>query len=108
MQRRLLVSPLRNFCYNADMVANAVSTILERVFEPGTPNLPPEAARSFLQIRFSDADTARMTTLATKGRQGGLTAEERDELEGYLQVGMLIDLLQSKARISLAADHPVA
>ena len=83
------------------MVANAASAILERVIQPRSPDLSPEAARAFLRFQFRDADRARMTELATKANQGSISPTEREELDGFMEVGLLIDLLQSKARLSL-------
>lgn len=42
-----------------------------------------------------------MNELAEKNRAGELTAEEQTELHCYLRVGSLLDLLHSKARLSL-------
>jgi hypothetical protein len=42
-----------------------------------------------------------MAELATKARQGVLSAQEKEVLDGFIEVGLLIDLLQSKARLSL-------
>jgi hypothetical protein len=83
------------------MVASAASTILDRVIDPHNPDLSPEAAHAFLRIRFRQTDHERMTELTTKSREGNISESEREELEGYMEVGLLIDLLQSKARISL-------
>jgi hypothetical protein len=90
------------------MVANAASVILERVIQPQTPDLTPDAARGLLQLRFSTADHDRMTDLATRSRGGRLTASEREELDAYIEVGLLIDLLQSKARLSLRGKAATA
>jgi hypothetical protein len=90
------------------MVANAASAILERVIQPRTPDLTPEAARGLLQLQFSPTDHARMTELTTRAREGRLTADEQEELDAYVEVGLLIDLLQSKARLSLKGHPPRA
>jgi hypothetical protein len=83
------------------MVANAVSTILDRMIEPQSPNLTPDAARALLSIQFPDAERIRMSKLVEKAGLGSLNAAEKEELDGYMEVGLLIDLLQSKARLSL-------
>jgi hypothetical protein len=42
-----------------------------------------------------------MNLLASKARQGSLNVRQEAELENYRQVGRLLELLQSKARLSL-------
>jgi hypothetical protein len=42
-----------------------------------------------------------MHVLAVKNQEGKLTGQEEAELQGYLHVGLLLDLLRSKARLSL-------
>jgi uncharacterized protein YnzC (UPF0291/DUF896 family) len=77
------------------------SEILERVIAPNNPDFTPEAARSLLQLRFSAEDISRMNELAAKARAGALTDDEERMLEGFRFVGAMIDLLHSKARLSL-------
>lgn len=75
--------------------------ILSRVIGPENPSFTPEAARSVLELRFSDADTDRLNELAAKARQGSLSEDEESQLHGYLFVGAMVDLMHSKARLSL-------
>jgi len=75
--------------------------ILTRVIGPENPTYTPETARSILQMRFADPDIHRMNELAAKAHQGSLTDSEEKQLHGYLFVGAMLDLMQSKARISL-------
>jgi hypothetical protein len=87
------------------MVAATLSPeveILTRLIGPDNPSFTPEAARSILQLRFSDEDTQRMDELASKARAGSLTDAEETQLHGYMFVGAMVDLLHSKARISLS------
>jgi len=42
-----------------------------------------------------------MNVLAAKARQGTLSADEAEQLDNYRGVGRLLELLQSKARVSL-------
>jgi hypothetical protein len=77
------------------------ATILSRVIEPRRGIWSREAAESILKFDFPTSDVRRMNSLAAKGRQGELTAEEEAELESYREVGRLLELLQSKARLSL-------
>ncbi|MCC6421680.1 MAG: hypothetical protein IT429_25965 [Gemmataceae bacterium] len=75
--------------------------IWSRVLQPEQNGLSPDAARSILQLRFSDQDRARMNELAEKNQEGRLSADERKELESYVKVGDVLSLLHLKARRSL-------
>ena len=75
--------------------------ILSRVIGPDNPSFTPDAARSILELQFADSDRDRMDELAAKARQGSLTVDEEKQLHGYLFVGSIVDLLHSKARLSL-------
>ena len=90
------------------MTASTISQeteILSRVIAPDNPNLSSEAARSILALRFSDADNEQMNALAAKNRLGGLDAQEKSLLNAYLVVGSLVDLMHSKARLSMAKNR---
>jgi hypothetical protein len=77
------------------------SAILSRIIQPENGDWSREAAESILKLRFPMADTHRMNELAAKARRGALSGEEQVENEGYMRAGRLVELLQSKARISL-------
>jgi hypothetical protein len=86
------------------MTASTISQeteILSRVIAPDNPDLSAEAARSILALRFTDADNERMNLLAAKARQGEIGVQEESLLNAYLLVGSLVDLMHSKARLSL-------
>lgn len=80
------------------MVANIDSAIWDRAIAPAWRELKPEVARALLDIRFNDADMARMNQLAAAARDGSLSAEERAELDSYNRIGHVLALLHSKAR----------
>ena len=63
--------------------------------------LSPEAAEFLLAIDFGESDRQRMLQLADRSEAGTLTAEEQIEFDGYLHVGNLLAVLQSKARLAL-------
>lgn len=75
--------------------------ILERVIRPTQSDLSPSAARSILGLAFPDKDRRRMHELALRGQGGVLTPAERAELDNCRRVGRLLELMQSKARLSL-------
>ena len=77
------------------------ATILSRVIEPRRGTWSKEAAESILKFDFPPSDIRRMNSLAAKARQGELTAEEEAELDSYREAGRILELLQSKARLSL-------
>jgi hypothetical protein len=79
--------------------------IMADVIGPERGDLPPAVAKSVLTWEFPDRSLARMDELAERNRCGSISPTERDELDKYLRVGSLINLLQAKARLSLVASN---
>jgi hypothetical protein len=77
------------------------AAILARVIQAKKPTLSSEAARALLDLKFTEEDRTRMHELAVKNQQGALSSVEEHELDSYVRVGRLLDLLSAKARISL-------
>ena len=75
--------------------------VWERTIRPDQADLSADAARYFLKLQFADADRARMNELAAKARSGTLAREEETELANYMQLGWFLDIVKSKARLSL-------
>ncbi len=75
--------------------------ILTRAIKPRKKGLSPEIAQALLDIQLDDVDRVRLHELVLKNQSGTLTGKERLELDSYLNIGMFIDLLQAKARLSL-------
>jgi hypothetical protein len=67
--------------------------------------MTPEAARAILQLGYPETDHARMAELARKSNEGELTADERDELKGYVLVGEVLAMMKAKAHLSLRAHN---
>ena len=86
---------------NPSITTDRGAEILARTIMPGEGNLPVEAARSILRFQLAQADYERVNELAAKARAGTLSAEERLELDEYERVTCLVELMQSKARLSL-------
>lgn len=63
--------------------------------------LSPAAAEYLLSIRFREQDVERMNELSELARRGALTPEQELELDGYIHVGNMLAILQSKARRTL-------
>lgn len=88
------------------MVAPAINSeadIWAEVISADDGNLSPELARMVLKWKFSRRTQSRITRLAQRNQSGKITDVERIELDRFLRVGTLIDLMQAKARLSLAA-----
>jgi len=75
--------------------------ILGRVIDPQNPSFTREAAQSVLGLQFPVSDVNRMNALAEKARGASLEVTETEELNSYLLIGAVLDLMHSKARISL-------
>ena len=84
------------------------SDILEDLIVPDRPDLPPEAARAILELRFNESAQTRIRALLDKNNLGTITTNERDELEKYLRVGQFVDLMHAKAHLSLKRSQPGA
>jgi hypothetical protein len=82
------------------------AAILSRVIRPDNGTWSREAAESIMEFYFPPADVRRMNALAAKARQGTLSDTEEAQLESYRGVGLLLELLQSKARLSLKRPNP--
>ncbi|SPE55499.1 conserved hypothetical protein [Verrucomicrobia bacterium] len=75
--------------------------ILSRVIRPDRGTWSRAAAQAVLEFDFAPADVRRMNTLAAKAHRGALSVTEEAELDNYRRAGRLLELLQSKARLSL-------
>jgi hypothetical protein len=82
---------------------NTEVAILGRVLESQSGDLPAAAAQAWLNLRFPENDATRLRELSAKAKLAELSAQEEALLENYLHVGRLIDLMKSKARLSLKA-----
>lgn len=66
----------------------------------------PTAARALLKLQFAESDRERMSELASKARQGMLSADEGREADAFERVGCVLDILHSKARRVLNRRKP--
>ena len=82
-------------------VADRGSEILIRAIKPDAAGLSADAARAMLKFRLGQHDNDRVNELAAKARAGDLTAAERAELDDYERITALLEIMQSKARLSL-------
>lgn len=80
---------------------NSEAAIWARLMQAQKDELSSEAAAFLLTINFDEADRRRMQELAERSEAGTLTAEEQTEFDGYLHIGNLLAVMQSKARLAL-------
>lgn len=77
------------------------AAIFSRMIRPEQGDMSDDAARSILRLAFSQYDRDRMHALAQKGQQGTLTDAETRLIDSYCRLGHLLEMMQSKARLSL-------
>jgi len=77
------------------------SAILTRAIKPRGKTLSAPVAKALLAMQLDENDLARLRELARLNQAGKLSPDESQELQSYLNVGMLLDLLQPKARLSM-------
>ena len=75
--------------------------IWRRVIRPETAGWSRAGAEAILQLDFQAEDDARMHELLERAKEGDLSPEEAAELENYRHVGTTLELMQSRARLSL-------
>jgi hypothetical protein len=79
----------------------ASTTLLERMVDPISRVLTPEAARRILEVQADDEMQQRIDDLADKCNEGTHTAEERAEYQSDVTWFNILTLLQAKARTFL-------
>jgi hypothetical protein len=72
-----------------------------RLFQSIEPAMRAEAAHAILSMKFPARDIARVRKLAEKARAGELTPDEQFEAETYGELGSILSIMQSKARMAL-------
>lgn len=83
---------------------NTEAAILARVIQSDEQELGPEVARYLLAMKLPSADEERVNQLSAKARAGSLAENEAQELDSYLHIGILLGVMQSKARRLLATE----
>ncbi len=82
--------------------------ILDEVVEPSRSTFSRQVAEEFRSLRFNETATERIRELLQKKNAGTISEVEKATLDNYLRVGEFLDLLQSKARVSLLNIEPEA
>ena len=80
---------------------NSEAAIWTRLMQVQKDVLSPDAAEFLLAMDFGEGDRQRMLQLAERSEAGTLTGEEQIEFDGYLHVGNLLAVMQSRARLAL-------
>jgi hypothetical protein len=75
--------------------------ILEQIFVPKACKMSPDAARTVLSFKLQPAHKRRMAILLQATKDDALNAEQAMELESFLSVGRVLDLLHLRARKTL-------
>ena len=86
-------------------VGSESTIIFRRVIDGGEEPMPPDLARYLARLDFPAADHARFEDLSEKAQDGTLTAEEAEELDGYLHVDSLLAIMRLRANRSLRQDE---
>lgn len=87
---------------------NTEAAILARIIQREEKELTPEVARYLLAMKLPSRDEERVNELSAKARSGALSESETHELDSYLHIGMLLGVMQSKARRLLKIDPDFA
>jgi hypothetical protein len=80
---------------------NSEAAIWARLMQAQKDELSPKAAEFLLAMDFGESDRQRMLQLAERSEAGALTPDEQIEFDGYLHVGNLLAVMQSRARLAL-------
>jgi hypothetical protein len=84
------------------MKPKTTSLLLDRLVDPLSQCLTPEAAKRLLKLRADTQLQAHVDELAEKCNEGTLSAEERAEYTSCVAFGTFVALLKAKARQLLA------
>jgi hypothetical protein len=83
---------------------NTEAAILARIIQSEERELTPEVARYLLAMKLPSSDEECVQELSAKARSGALTDSETQELDSYLHIGILLGVMQSKARRLLKSE----
>jgi hypothetical protein len=86
---------------DATQTPRSPAAIWSRLLRADQGDLSPEAAQFFLHLAFAPQDLQRMHELTVKNQEDALSSAEQEELRHYRQIGLQVDLLRAKARLSL-------
>jgi hypothetical protein len=73
------------------------AAIIARMVHPEKDDLPDDIARALLRLSLDQSDLDRLHELVVKNQDDALTPAEKTELESYLRISLLVDLMHAKA-----------
>ncbi len=82
-----------------------VTTILDKMLQPATDEMPPEFARKLLSLRADTELQSRIEELRSKANMGNISSDEELEYKEFVEAVDIISLLQAKARRILSAQQ---
>jgi hypothetical protein len=80
---------------------NTQAMILSRALATAAEFMSEELARYLLTVKLGPVDESRANELAAKAREGSLSANEQAEIDEYLRVGRVMEILRIRARKTL-------
>ena len=83
------------------MIESAETAIWRRVIRPETAGWSRAGAEAILHLDFEEADHERMLDLLERAKTEELSSDEAGELRNYRHVGTTLELMQSRARLSM-------
>ena len=86
---------------NLGTVKTTSATVLSRALEIKGGDVPPEGARFILDLGIREEDKKRTLELLAKQQKGPINAEEREELESYVQADNVLSILKAQAILAL-------
>src|SRR5580704_8661538 len=87
---------------------NTEAAILARIIQSDERELTPDVARYLLSMKLPSSDEERVQELSAKARSGSLTDSERRNSTVICTVGILLGVMQSKARRLLKSEPDFA
>ena len=80
--------------------------ILGRVVGRDVKNWSEGTARDLLKLKFDSKTRTEIRRLLRKNNKGSILPGEQIALDRFVRVGLLIDLLQARAKATLAHKSP--
>jgi hypothetical protein len=74
------------------------AAIIARMIHPEKDDLPDaDIAKAMLRLSLDQSDLDRLHELVVKNQDDDLTPAEKSELESYLRLSLIVDLMHAKA-----------
>jgi hypothetical protein len=77
------------------------AAILSRALQLKGGNVPPDGARFILDLGIGERDKKRMLKLLAKQQRGRISAQEKADLESYIQADNTLSVLKAQAILAL-------